>query len=350
MKKKSVLACVLVLILLLTACGGGNSKDSQNSADGNNESNEKKQYKLTYNVAFPKGDPEDVVSISTERFAEEIYKRTNGQVQIDVFYSSQLAPVDQILTALEKGSIDMAYSLPEYYGEVAPTGFYGSLPFLGKDIDEFISLLREKGIADIMNEEFEEHGAKILLYATPGEYGFLSKKPIRTVEDMKGLTARAGNSLWTPWYEAMGTAPANIPSTDIYQALQLGTVDAVASSLNTIDYYNYHEVVTSITAGLRVSALSAGFISMKTWESLPKDIQQIFLEVAAEIEQQNIAFYRKNVGVPAQFAKEKGIDVYVIEGEAYDDFVESAQILYDKFAEFNERTKKISEIMAENLK
>ncbi|MFD0942948.1 TRAP transporter substrate-binding protein [Savagea faecisuis] len=340
MRKWFIFLGALALLALV-----GCSPDSK----GNEKENKEDTFKLTYNVAFPPGDDNDAVSISTEHFAKEVKERTNGRVEIDVYFSSQLTPVDQIVEGLKSGTIDMAYTLPEYYGESLPTGFYGSLPFLGQDIDQFISLLRDDGIADIMHDEFLQQGAKILFYATPGEYGFLSNKPIRSVADMKGLSIRAGNSLWTPWYQSMQVAPANIPTTDIYQALQLGTIDGLPYSLNTIEYYNYHEVVKSITTGLRVSALSSSMISEKTWNKLPEELQKIILEVAAETELKNIEFYKSTEGQPQKFAAEHNVEVNELTGEAYEEFVESGQIVWDGFADLNDNTAKIADILKERL-
>lgn len=337
MKKNLLLVVSLLMLLVLTACSSEGAKAEDDVI------------KLKMNVAFQKGDDGDVVSLSTEKFAEEVFERTNGKVDIDVFYSAQLLPVDQMLNGLEKGTIDFAYTLPEYYGEYAPTGYYGSLPFLGKDIDEFIKLLREDGISEIMEKEFSEKGAKILLYATPGEYGLLSNKPVKSIEDMKGLTIRAGNSLWVNWYDKLGAAPANIPTTDIYQALQLGTLDAVPYSLNTIEFYNFHEVVTSMTTGIRVSALSSLMMSNKVWDKLPEEYQQVILEVAAETEEKNIQFYRDTLDRPYEFAKEKGVEVNELSDKEYSRFVESAQIVWDEFASLSDSTKQISEILKKEI-
>lgn len=344
MKKRFLLILTVAFMLMLTACSGNSSNDGETS-----KGKDKDVYKLKMNVAFQKGDDGDVVSLSTEKFAEEVYERTNGRVDIEVYYSAQLLPVDQMLSGLEKGTIDLAYTLPEYYGEYAPTGYYGSLPFLGKNIDEYVKLLREDGIATIMEEEFAEKGAKILLYGTPGEYGILSNKSIKSVEDMKGLTIRAGNSLWVNWYKKLGAAPANIPTTDVYQALQLGTIDAVPYSLNTIEFYNFHEVVSSMTAGIRVSALSSVMMSNKTWEKLPEDLQKIILEVAAETEQKNIQFYRDTLDRPYEFAAEKGVEVNTLSDTEYDRFVESGQVVWDEFASLSDRTKQISDILKAQL-
>lgn len=343
MKKRILFVLTVMLMLVLSACSGNKSENANGNADG------EEVYKLKMNVAFQKGDDGDVVSLSTEKFAEEVYERTNGRIDIDVYYSAQLLPVDQMLSGLEKGTIDLAYTLPEYYGEYAATGYYGSLPFLGKDIDEFVKLLREDGISDIMEEEFSEQGAKILLYGTPGEYGILSNKSIQSIEDMKGLTIRAGNSLWVNWYQNLGAAPANIPTTDIYQGLQLGTIDAVPYSLNTIEFYNFHEVVSSMTTGIRVSALSSVMISNKTWEKIPEDLQSVMLEVAAETEEKNIQFYRDTLDRPYEFAAEKGVEVNTLSETEYVRFVESGQIVWDEFAALSDRTKEISDILKKQL-
>ncbi|HZG72315.1 MAG TPA: TRAP transporter substrate-binding protein DctP, partial [Chondromyces sp.] len=274
--KKVLMFAVIMFVLILSACSGG-SNETSSDGDGGGKSD---KYKLTMNVAYPPSKVEDDVLMNgTKRFAELIEERTNGQVKVEVFYSNQLVPQDQLIDALKTGTVDFGYSAPQYYGDTIPTAFFSNLPFFGRDIDHMMSLIREKGIDKIVDQEMEQYGVKLLFYGPTGEYGLMSKKPIKSIDDVKGMSVRAAGGLWTPWYESLGASPVNVAAAEIYEALQRGTVDAVPYPFYTLNDYSYHEVVNSITIpGIIPSAVTANFISLKTWNELPKDIQTIITE------------------------------------------------------------------------
>jgi TRAP-type C4-dicarboxylate transport system substrate-binding protein len=345
-KKNRILAFIAIFfVLILSACGGSSS---ETSGDAGSES---EKYKLTMNVAYPPSKvDDDVLMNGTKRFAELVEERTNGQVEVDVFYSNQLVPQDQLLDALKTGTVDFGYSGPQYYGDTIPTAFFTNLPFFGKDIDNMMSLIREKGIDKIVDEEMESYGVKLLFYGPTGEYGLMGKKPIKSIDDLKGMSLRAAGGLWTPWYESLGASPVNVAAAEIYEALQRGTVDAVPYPFYTLDDYSYHEVVESITVpGVIPSALTASFMSLKTWNKLPEDIQTIITEVSKEIELENVEKFRLVQEKALKFAEENDIEVIQLTDEEYARFVESSQIVWDEFASMNDNTKKIVEIMREDM-
>ncbi|MCM3669366.1 TRAP transporter substrate-binding protein DctP [Mesobacillus maritimus] len=343
-KKFFLVVTVVLFLLFLSACGGGSS---ETSSDGNTE----ESYKLTMNVAYPPSKvDDDVLMNGTKRFAELVEERTDGRVKVDVFYSNQLVPQDQLLDALKTGTVDFGYSGPQYYGDTIPTAFFTNLPFFGKDIDHMMSLIREKGIDKIVDEEMEANGVKLLFYGPTGEYGLMGKKPIRSIDDIKGMSLRAAGGLWTPWYESLGASPVNVAAAEIYEALQRGTVDAVPYPFYTLNDYSYHEVVDSITTpGVIPSAVTASFMSLKTWNKLPEDIQNVITEVSQEIELENVEKYRLVQEKALQFAKENGVEVIELSDEEYNRFVQSSQVVWDEFAKMNDNTKKIVEIMREDM-
>ncbi|WP_197046641.1 TRAP transporter substrate-binding protein [Oceanobacillus salinisoli] len=335
------------LLLLLTACTSSTSSEAESSSDSRIDGNS--EYKFTFNISYPPAADGSVLMRSTEEFAQRIEERTDGRVEIDLFFSNQLVPQDQLMDALKNDTVDLGYSGPQYYGDTIPTSFFTNIPFLAKDIDHLMSLIREKGIHEIYQRELEENGVKLLTYGPAGEYGLLSKKPIHSVEDMNGLNLRAAGGLWTPWYEEVGASPVNVAAAETYEALQRGTVDAIPYPYYSLRDFNLHEVVDYITVpGVTPAAIMAGYISLDTWNELPEDIQEIITEVSAEIEQESIEEYKRDREVTLEFAEEKGVEVIEWTDEEYEKFVESSQIVWDNFADLNENTSEIMDIIREN--
>ncbi|WP_078428273.1 TRAP transporter substrate-binding protein [Alkalihalobacterium alkalinitrilicum] len=361
MKITKSIAWMVALILLLALAGCSSSSetgssqtegnDSQSQEENNNEEAPSSDETFTFTLATayqPAKHEYEPVHIGLEVFAERIKERTDGRVQLNIFYSNQLAPQDELMNALAAGSVDFAFTAPQYYGDTIPTSFFTNIPFWSQGEDHGLSLIRDTEIGEIYEREVEAYGAKVLLYGATGEYGIISKKPIRTLEDMNGLAFRAAGGLWAPWYDEMGTSPVNIAAAEIYEALQRGTIDGIPFPYHTLDAYNYHEVADYITyPAILDPAWMATYVSNKTWEKLPSDLQEIIIEVSLEIEQEIIAGSKRLTEETMKIAEETGVEVIHLSDEEYERFFESAQVVWDNFADVNEDTARIIEIMRE---
>ena len=109
------------------------------------------------------------------------------------------------------------------------------------------------------------------------------KKPVRTLEDIKGLKIRS-TGLATKIVEALGATPVAMPKGDQYDAMQKGVVDGTVSSPNELLGWKVAEVAKYSTILLDVGYVTAMFVNMNLnkWNSLPPDIQKIFTEVSTE--------------------------------------------------------------------
>jgi TRAP-type C4-dicarboxylate transport system substrate-binding protein len=110
-----------------------------------------------------------------------------------------------------------------------------------------------------------------------------SKKPVKSLDDMKGMKIR-GTGLSLKIVTALGGTAVGMPQPDTYEALQKGVVDATLCPIETLKGWKQGEVISSITDARAVGYTTAMFVTMnsKKWESLPPDIQKVFTEVSTE--------------------------------------------------------------------
>lgn len=344
--KHGVLVFVVAIIAFgLTACNGDSEQTSLD--DTKNE----KTYTLNLNSVYPPPKYEDSPkSIFIEKFAKLVEERTNGRVKIDVFYSGQLVKPDQALEAVSSGTVDMVASAP-YWGEVLPTLDFAFLPFGFLGTEHAYHVLNETEIGKIMEKNLAEYGAKVLMYRPTGIEGIISKEPIEEISDMEGKKIRLGSGIWTDWYRSMGVAPANIAGAEQYQALQRGVIDATMYVFYAVDTYKLHEVAKHITIpGVLDPIYSMNMISMKKWKELPSDIQDTIMEVADEIEKEAFSAMDKMTKRAMDAAKENGVTIHQLTDESYQEFKESAQIVWEEYASINSETKKIVEILKKDQK
>lgn len=345
-KEFYLLISIVFVAIALVACGNKASNSDKQSSDDNEPT-----YNLKLNSVYAPAQYDDEPKhIATVRFAELVKERTDGRVNIEVYHSDQLVPVDQAFDALVNGTIDIE-AASSYWGETIPTQDFPWLPFAFYGPDHMRHVLRETEIGEIYERNLEEKGVKVLFYWPSGNQGIISKDPITKLEDMNGKTIRLGSGLWTSWYKEMGVAPANISGPEQYEALMRGTIDGAIYPFYTLETSKLHEVAKNITVpGILDPILCVNYISLKTWESLPEDIQKIIEEVALEVELEIMEIAKKIDDNVIEFAKNNGVTVNRLSEKEFQKFVDSSEIVWEEFAVKNEDTRKIVEILKENQK
>jgi TRAP-type C4-dicarboxylate transport system substrate-binding protein len=112
----------------------------------------------------------------------------------------------------------------------------------------------------------------------------ISTKEIKKVDDLKGLKMRAPNPLLIKFLGALGSSNVHVATGEVYQALQLGVIDGVASTTNTYLLRKWHEPAKyflNVPLGLQPHY---AIMNLDRWNKMPKDIQMLFLNIGKQIE------------------------------------------------------------------
>ncbi|WP_077211762.1 TRAP transporter substrate-binding protein [Bacillus dakarensis] len=349
--KLIVLYFFLVSILLvLSSCGGG----TDNASTDESEADAEKVFHLRMNTINPPaaGGPPTPSTIATDIFADEVREKTNGRVDIEVFYSNQLAGQSESLDALARGTIDLQVITPAAWSDKIPEGNFASLPFAWKSEEELSHLLRETEFGKLYEEALLNYGVKPLHYHYTGSAGYLSNTPITNPSDMKGLVVNAVGTLKGNFYKEMGAGISSVPFADYYEGLLRGTFDAVSFPYYALEVMKLGEVVDYITVPGEIDpSLSLIVISQSTWDKLPTDLQEIIWETAMDIEERTIKASQEYSARGFEYAKEIGVEIVEMTDEGYNEFLDTAKKTYWKgFAETNDRTKKMIEILEASKK
>lgn len=110
-----------------------------------------------------------------------------------------------------------------------------------------------------------------------------SKKPVKTLNDLKGMKVR-GTGLSLKIVEALGGTPVAMAQPDTYEALQKNVVDATLCPIETLKGWKQGEVISCVTDATAVGYTTAMFVAMnkQKWEKLPAEIRRIFTVVSRE--------------------------------------------------------------------
>lgn len=215
-----------------------------------------------------------------EQLGRDIEELSNGEIKVQVLYSGEGVGTSGLLGAVKSGLITMAASFQSMHAGEFPAGIVEiGLPGGTADTDELYSLFHEKGWNPILEKAYGEHGLMPLEpYIQPPVY-VLTKTPIDSIEDFKGLKIRAPGA-YGKFLRNLGASPVSLAWGEIYTSLATGVIDGAIGS-NMIDHRdgNHVEVATYMyplpLAGAQVLSM---LVNQKAWNKLSDDLKAAVME------------------------------------------------------------------------
>lgn len=217
--------------------------------------------------------------------AEELEKRTNGQIELKNFPSSTLGNETEMIEGVRMGTVDM----------VAAGGSLGAwvekirvidMPYVIDSTEHFKRCFLDPGVvgAKLAEEVLKEAGLKVMAWYGQGfRITVCRKQPIMKLEDFKGIKIRTSeNPLVVSTFRALGAQAVPMAFGEVYTSLNTGLIDAMESPPSTIGVNRLCEVAPYISHTNHFFLITALVISEKKFNSLPSDIQKILLDVCKE--------------------------------------------------------------------
>jgi TRAP-type C4-dicarboxylate transport system substrate-binding protein len=241
-------------------------------------------------------------------FAELLKEKSGGRIQITHHFDGSLGyrGVD-LLNAVQDGAVPIARHAVSYYGGFDPMFMLASQPFLIEkpdDVDTMVAV-----IEPAMTETFAKFNQVPVSTGLFPPSGVWSKKPINSLDDMKGLKLRAFdlNSLET--FTGAGAAAVNMNWGDVLPALSTGAIEGVVTSADLGNASGLNEYLPNFLQVNWATPLSYVTINKDVWDSLPADLQQAVQEAGAEATKRTLERLRGQVAENYKQMRAKGVTV-----------------------------------------
>ncbi|WP_300458117.1 TRAP transporter substrate-binding protein [Desulfobacula sp.] len=238
--------------------------------------------------------------VQMERWKTEVEKRTNGRVKINTFPGGTLLNAKNMINGVISGVADIGCLCMAYQpGRFIVTNATG-LP-LGLSNARIGSLVLWEIYKKYKPKAFSK--VKVLTMFNTAPSNIMSKKPIRTLQDLKGYELRAsGNAaialgLW-------GGAAVGMPMSQTPEALQKGTVQGLFTALEVMKDFKFAEYLKYVTRTDTLMYPFAVVMNKNAWNKLPKDVQKVFDNLSAEQSEWTGNYMDKHVEEAIQWSKE----------------------------------------------
>jgi len=218
------------------------------------------------------------------RAVDLIKRMSGGTIDMKFFEPGALVPGSQYFDAVSNGSLDSAYTAAGYFtGKDIAFAMFTTVPF-GPDAGEFLAWYEYGGGNQLMWEMHEKFNivARNCGLISPEASGWF-RKEINSADDFKGLKMRFFG-LGANVMQKMGVATQLLQAGEIFQALQLGTIDATEFSMPTMDLsLGFHQVAKFyyFPGWHQQTSIGQLYISKAKWAEL-SDTQKLIVEQACK--------------------------------------------------------------------
>ncbi len=239
----------------------------------------------TVNLKFSTVWPRSLLLVdSDKKFIEIVDKLSSGKIKIKLYYAGEIVPSNQLLSAVSNGVIDGGFDWPGYWvGNNSAFSLLGSYPMLLTAADYQMWIYQGGGL-EIYNKIYGKFG--VVYFPTAcnfSESGVRSNKPIKSLQDYKGLKIRMAGKPQGEILKKLGASQVMISASELYQALEKGVIDGAEFAMPSIDYtVGIHEVTKYWCApGWHQPGSPLGLmINKNTWNKL-SDLNKNIIQYAA---------------------------------------------------------------------
>ena len=280
--------------------------------------------KLTVTLTAVSTDTHAQAMTELKNYVEEA---SGGNITVDVFTDAQLFSQEEEVTAVAGGDADMTLTSASWLTTGSPWISMFTAGYLFNSYEHMTKTLNSEIGQEVFRQVAEEQGLLPLgaWYLGSREISLGQDKEIKTPEDLAGINLRMPNTdAWLFLGEAMGANPSPLSFSELYLALQTGTVDGQDNPLGTVESAKFYEVQKSITLTHHLIDSVWPAINCDTWNSMSEAQQQILLDgVEAGRKYCDETNLQKEAEL-VDFFKEQNLSVYEADIPAFQEHVLNA--------------------------
>lgn len=320
MRRKSLfvvpgMVCVLCALVLLPFAGA----QAQ-------QAKETKPIELKFANFFP---PPSGQSKAGEEFIEELHRRTAGRIKVTYYTGGSLLKAPAIIKGVETGIADIGMSHADYTPNRFPVAECAELPIgyptawvANQVMNDFINTFKPK--------EFDT--VQVLWMHGNGPSMLITKKPVRTMEDMKGLSIRAPG-LMAEVITALGGTPAPTPVMETYDAISKGVLQGAFTAGESVKTFKFGEVAKFVTDSWHVGPVYPFYVVMNkdSYKKLTPDLKEIFDHLCGEFRERMALTWNGIDIVGKEWGKQNGVEYIDLSKEEFDRWQKAVQPVIENY-------------------
>lgn len=340
----------LSLLTLLFACGGNDdvsqeSEVNNNNGNGNqNVNTEDATYELKIANWYAQDHPQNQ---SLEMFKEIVETETNGDIEVDIYPNNQLGPEEEFIGSVKSGIVEMGVPGMMMSNDI-PLIALAEMPFLFEGWEHAQEALTGEIGEEITNGLIEEAGVRNLAWTVNGFRQFSANTELDSIDAFNNLRLRLpGVDYYVEMGEALGANVITMAFSELFTALEQGTVDAQDNPYPTVLSSSLYEVQNHMLESNHIFSPNLWIINEDFFQGLPSEYQDIIESAADEASRYNWEISMEMDEAAKQELKDNGITIVEPDDNFRNELVESQEEVQQWFFENYPGSEEVAERIRE---
>jgi TRAP-type C4-dicarboxylate transport system substrate-binding protein len=275
---------------------------------------------------FPPPAPQSKIC---EEFIAELEKRTRGSVKVQYLAGGSLLKAPAMFQGVTTGIADIGYSHVEYTPGRMPVTETVGLPLgypsgwvANEVVNDFVDHFRPPEWKDV----------EVLWMHTSTPNVIITQKPVRTLEDLKGMTIRAPGRIGDT-IKALGATPAPTPVMETYDAMSKGVIDGTYTPFETLKTFRFAEVAKYTTASWQVGNVYPFYVVMNknSYNKMSPGQKKIFDELCGEFKERSALMWNGVDFDGLEFALQQKVEIIDLTPEQVTRWIEATKPVLDGY-------------------
>lgn len=264
---------------------------------------------------------------------DKLSAQTDGRLSIKMFPSGQMGDEGATLEKARAGAIDILRVSMAPVGGILPEVSVFNMPFVFRDMDHLHHVL-DGDVGTQLGQKITDSnlGLIFLGWMDAGSRSLITKKPVKTLADLKGVKIRLQNNpIGLDAFKAMGANPVVLAVGDVFASLQTGAIDAAENNEPTFDTENY------VVAGTQYFDRTEHFMipevlvfSKKKWAKLSSDDQALIAKLAKEAQAEERVLWAQYVEKSTKKLQQQGVQFIDVDKQP---FVDATAPVREKYSQ-----------------
>ncbi|UST72475.1 TRAP transporter substrate-binding protein [Pseudomonas siliginis] len=299
------------------------------------------EIKLKFADIHPAGYP---TVVAEENMGKTLTKETNGELTFQYFPGGVLGSEKEVIEQMQVGAIQMSRVSLGIVGPVVPDVNVFNMPFIFRDQQHMRNVIDgpvgDEILDKITNSEFK---LVALAWMDGGTRNIYTKKPVRKLEDLKGMKIRVqGNPMFIDMMNAMGGNGIAMDTGEIFSALQTGVIDGAENNPPTLLEHNHFQNAKFYSLTGHLILPEPIVMSKTTWERLTPDQQKMVKTAAKAAQAEERVLWDKKSAASEEKLKAAGVEFITVDKKPFYDATAPVREKYG--AKYADLIKKIEAV------
>lgn len=343
-KKMLSLALAGTLALSLAACGSGTASSVSGNTTDSTETSAADytiQPELDSSVDYTQGNSYSLIiatdgaedrvdALLVHYIADELSYITGGRIQLQSYFNGSMGTDSELCESAQAGDVAFFLGSTAFTASFVPELSVIDLPFLYSDVQQFRSTMDDETILNYYSEKYSENGLELIGFFDQGMRQMTSNTRVQSLDDLKGQKIRVmENKTHIAIWQALGANPTPMAFSEVYMALQQGTIDAQENPFEVIYANRLYEQQDYVILTNHLPAAHNLVVSQVVYNGMTESDQALIMAVGKAAIQYSREQCDERLADRMQLVADTGTEIVELSDEALQAMRDACSGVYD---------------------